>query len=270
MYRWLPSRPRCRRLRPGTATGRRRIGGTGPPSCFRGRRGRPRHQARRLWPRSGAWTSTAGRSPPTSRCGGRHLRRALEPAPPRRARSGALRHRALSGTRRGRSWRSPTSCGPSPTKVSRWMPRTSRRSAPTGSAARRRGTWLRRFFEVDAGHVVVSVLHGLAADGTVSAEVVARAIDRYGIDRGHPTPGRPEPTPGSTPAPMTMPPVGSPSPTRDRLGAGRPGRHRGPAPPPRRGRADPAAAPGPGTRWPVGTGSCGRSAASCSACRPWG
>jgi pyruvate dehydrogenase E1 component len=47
---------------------------------------------------------------------------------------------------------------------------------------------LRRFFEVDAGHVVVSVLHGLGANGAVTAEVVARAIDRYGIDPGTPDP----------------------------------------------------------------------------------
>ena len=41
---------------------------------------------------------------------------------------------------------------------------------------------LRRFFEVDAGHVVVAVLGGLAEQGEVKAEVVADAIARYGID----------------------------------------------------------------------------------------
>jgi pyruvate dehydrogenase E1 component len=41
---------------------------------------------------------------------------------------------------------------------------------------------LRRFFEIDTGHVVVGVLSGLLADGKVEASVVEDAISRYGID----------------------------------------------------------------------------------------
>ncbi len=41
---------------------------------------------------------------------------------------------------------------------------------------------LRRHFEVDAAHIVVSVLDGLAQMGDVKAEVVAEAIERYEID----------------------------------------------------------------------------------------
>jgi pyruvate dehydrogenase E1 component len=41
---------------------------------------------------------------------------------------------------------------------------------------------LRRLFEVDAAHVVVAVLSGLAEVGEVKPEVVADAIARYGID----------------------------------------------------------------------------------------
>src|SRR5947209_7530653 len=41
---------------------------------------------------------------------------------------------------------------------------------------------LRRFFEVDAAHVVVAVLHALAEQGEVKAEAVVDAIARYGID----------------------------------------------------------------------------------------
>ena len=41
---------------------------------------------------------------------------------------------------------------------------------------------LRRHFEVDAGHVVVAVLDGLARQGNVETAVVRKAIDRYGID----------------------------------------------------------------------------------------
>jgi pyruvate dehydrogenase E1 component len=41
---------------------------------------------------------------------------------------------------------------------------------------------LRRFFEVDAGHVVVATLSGLFEQGTVDASVVENAIKRYDID----------------------------------------------------------------------------------------
>jgi pyruvate dehydrogenase E1 component len=45
---------------------------------------------------------------------------------------------------------------------------------------------LRRFFEVDAAHVVVAVLHGLAGEGAVPPGAVAGAIERYGIDPASP------------------------------------------------------------------------------------
>ena len=41
---------------------------------------------------------------------------------------------------------------------------------------------LRSFFEVDADHVVVAVLSALSRDGTISADTVTAAIDRFGID----------------------------------------------------------------------------------------
>jgi pyruvate dehydrogenase E1 component len=41
---------------------------------------------------------------------------------------------------------------------------------------------LRSFFEVDAGHVVVSVLTGLMHAGAIDAGVVSDAIIRYGIN----------------------------------------------------------------------------------------
>jgi pyruvate dehydrogenase E1 component len=41
---------------------------------------------------------------------------------------------------------------------------------------------LRRFFEVDAEHVTVAVLHSLAADGGAPPGIVSDAIERYGID----------------------------------------------------------------------------------------
>ena len=41
---------------------------------------------------------------------------------------------------------------------------------------------LRRFFEVDTGHVVVAVLSALASSGRVSSDAVAAAMARHGID----------------------------------------------------------------------------------------
>ena len=41
---------------------------------------------------------------------------------------------------------------------------------------------LRRFFEVDTGHVVLTVLSGLVESGDIDSAVLADAIERYGID----------------------------------------------------------------------------------------
>ncbi len=41
---------------------------------------------------------------------------------------------------------------------------------------------LRRFFEVDAGHVVVGVLSALLAEGKAGADEVRAAMERHGID----------------------------------------------------------------------------------------
>ena len=47
---------------------------------------------------------------------------------------------------------------------------------------------LRRHFEVDAGHIVVAVLDGLAMTGAIDGKVVAAAIERYGIEPELPDP----------------------------------------------------------------------------------
>src|SRR4029079_11326825 len=47
---------------------------------------------------------------------------------------------------------------------------------------------LRRHFEVDAAHVVVGVLDGLAQTGDLKAEIVAEAIERYEINADAPDP----------------------------------------------------------------------------------
>jgi len=70
-----------------------------------------------------------------------------------------------------------------PDQIARWV--TGRPFIPLGTDGYGRSDTreaLRRFFEVDAGHVVVAVLAGLAATGEVKPEVVADAIARYDID----------------------------------------------------------------------------------------
>jgi len=69
-----------------------------------------------------------------------------------------------------------------PDQIARWVPG---RFVPLGTDGYGRSDTraaLRRFFEVDAGHVVVAVLWALAADGRMAPERVEEAIGRYGID----------------------------------------------------------------------------------------
>ncbi len=70
-----------------------------------------------------------------------------------------------------------------PEQVSRWLP--GRNFTPLGTDGMGRSDTreaLRRFFEIDEGHVVVAVLHALAGQGQVDADVVSKAINDYGID----------------------------------------------------------------------------------------
>ena len=69
-----------------------------------------------------------------------------------------------------------------PDQVGRWMPR---RFLPLGTDGFGRSDTreaLRRFFEVDTGHVVVATLAAMAADGDIDPSVVTEAIKRYDID----------------------------------------------------------------------------------------
>ncbi len=69
-----------------------------------------------------------------------------------------------------------------PDQVARWVPGT---FVPLGTDGYGRSDTreaLRRFFEVDAGHVVVAVLSALVSDGAVAPALVADAIARYQID----------------------------------------------------------------------------------------
>jgi len=70
-----------------------------------------------------------------------------------------------------------------PEQIARWLP--GRAFTPLGTDGMGRSDTreaLRRFFEIDEGHVVVAVLSALQSQGQVDADVVAKAIDEYGID----------------------------------------------------------------------------------------
>jgi pyruvate dehydrogenase E1 component len=70
-----------------------------------------------------------------------------------------------------------------PEQVARFIP--GRTFVPLGTDGMGRSDTreaLRRFFEVDAGHVVVGVLSALMADGKAGADEVRAAMERHGID----------------------------------------------------------------------------------------
>ena len=70
-----------------------------------------------------------------------------------------------------------------PEQIARFLP--GRSFTPLGTDGMGRSDTreaLRRHFEVDAAHIVVATLSGLAAQGEVKPELVMEAIRRYGID----------------------------------------------------------------------------------------
>jgi pyruvate dehydrogenase E1 component len=77
-----------------------------------------------------------------------------------------------------------------PDQVARWMP-AGVAFVPLGTDGFGRSDTrdsLRRFFEIDAGHIVVAVLSALSRQGDVKAEVVGDALRRYDIDPDAPDP----------------------------------------------------------------------------------
>ncbi|HEX3461366.1 MAG TPA: pyruvate dehydrogenase (acetyl-transferring), homodimeric type [Acidimicrobiales bacterium] len=69
-----------------------------------------------------------------------------------------------------------------PDQISRFVPRHFTSLGTDGFGRSDTRDTLRRFFEVDAAHIVVAVLDGLVASGEVQPEVVSKAIHQYGID----------------------------------------------------------------------------------------
>jgi pyruvate dehydrogenase E1 component len=69
-----------------------------------------------------------------------------------------------------------------PDQVARWVPGPFIPLGTDGYGFSDTRSALRHHFEVDAAHIVVATLHGLAQLGDVKGEVVAEAIRRYDID----------------------------------------------------------------------------------------
>ncbi len=69
-----------------------------------------------------------------------------------------------------------------PDQVARWMTRPFTSLGTDGFGRSDTRAALRRFFEVDAAHVVVAVLSALADAGDAKRDEVADAIARYEID----------------------------------------------------------------------------------------
>jgi pyruvate dehydrogenase E1 component len=69
-----------------------------------------------------------------------------------------------------------------PDQISRFVPRHFTSLGTDGFGRSDTRDTLRRFFEVDAAHIVVAVLDGLVASGEIQPDVVSKAIHQYGID----------------------------------------------------------------------------------------
>jgi pyruvate dehydrogenase E1 component len=75
-----------------------------------------------------------------------------------------------------------------PDQVARWVPGSFVTLGTDGFGRSDARPALRRFFEVDTGHIVAATLSALAAEGRLPADLVKDAFDRYQIDPDAPDP----------------------------------------------------------------------------------
>ena len=75
-----------------------------------------------------------------------------------------------------------------PDQVSRWVPAPFIPLGTDGFGLSDHRAALRRYFEIDAEHIVVATLAALAEFGELKPEAVTEAIERYGIDPERPSP----------------------------------------------------------------------------------
>jgi pyruvate dehydrogenase E1 component len=69
-----------------------------------------------------------------------------------------------------------------PDQIARYVPGTFTTLGTDGFGRSDSRKNLRRFFEIDAGHVVTAVLSALVREGKLAPQAVADSATRYGID----------------------------------------------------------------------------------------
>ena len=79
-----------------------------------------------------------------------------------------------------------------PDQIARFTPRTLHVLGTDGFGRSDTREALRRFFEVDAAHIVIAVLSALMSTGQATPDEVAFAMQRYGIEADRPDPGHPD------------------------------------------------------------------------------
>ena len=75
-----------------------------------------------------------------------------------------------------------------PHSISKWFPNAPVALGTDGFGRSESRAALRRFFEVDAEHIVVATLNALAAEGKIEREVVDAAVAEFGINPDAPNP----------------------------------------------------------------------------------
>jgi pyruvate dehydrogenase E1 component len=75
-----------------------------------------------------------------------------------------------------------------PYSIGKWFPKQPVALGTDGFGRSESRAALRRFFEVDAAHIVVATLGQLAGEGKIDREIVRAAIEEFGIDTESPNP----------------------------------------------------------------------------------
>jgi pyruvate dehydrogenase E1 component len=75
-----------------------------------------------------------------------------------------------------------------PYSISKWFPKPPVALGTDGFGRSESRAALRRFFEVDAAHIVIATLGQLAGEGLIDREIVATAMSELGIDPEAPNP----------------------------------------------------------------------------------
>ena len=75
-----------------------------------------------------------------------------------------------------------------PDQIQRWMPGQYVTLGTDGFGRSDTRRQLRKHFEVDAHHIVIAALKGLADEGQIPVSKVSEAIEKYGVNSEKPNP----------------------------------------------------------------------------------